>query len=209
MSSERGDLALAQRWDRFAARFAKVYDIAVVVLPFWGGRLRKALPYLRGPKVLEVSFGTGYLMSRYAHKHEAWGLDQSEDMIKQANMRLTAKGMRATLVRGDAHAMPFPDDSFDCLLNTDAFSLYSDSQRAMNEFFRVLKPGGRLVLMEVNHPSEKTAGAALVLTLVRALKMPRVDCDTLLRNAGFTYEDVTIGGFGTQHIYVGEKPLAR
>jgi ubiquinone/menaquinone biosynthesis C-methylase UbiE len=207
MSSERGDLALAQRWDKFAARFAKVYDIAVVILPFWGGRLRKALPYLKGTKVLEVSFGTGYLMSRYADKHDAWGLDQSDDMLKQCSMRLGAKGMRATLVKGDAHAMPFPDDTFDCLLNTDAFSLYSDSKRAMAEFFRVLKPGGRLVLMEVNHPTEGgSAGSAFVLWLVRALKMPRQDYDALLRDAGSTYDDVAIGGFGTQHLYIAEKP---
>lgn len=206
MGSDRGDLALAQRWGRFAARFAKVYDIAVVVLPFWGGRLRKALPYLKGPTVLEVSFGTGYLMSRYADKYRAFGVDESDAMLKQARERLALKGMQAQLLKGDAHALPFSDDMFDCLLNTDAFSLYSDSKRAMAEFFRVLKPGGRLVLMEVNHPSQETAGAKVVLSIVRALKMPRNDYDALLREAGFTYQDITIGGFGVQHLYVAEKP---
>ena len=73
-------LARAQAWDRFTTRFAKVYDISMSLLPGWGGRLKKAVPHIHGERVLEVSFGTGYLMSHYGRRGqcaEIIGLDAS------------------------------------------------------------------------------------------------------------------------------------
>jgi ubiquinone/menaquinone biosynthesis C-methylase UbiE len=202
------ELARAQAWDRLWARFAKVYDISMALLPGWGGRLKKAIPHIRGERVLEVSFGTGYLMSHYGKNcGEIVGLDQSESMRRQAAERLAARGVKATLLLGDAQAMPFADASFDCLVNTDAFSLYADREKAMREFFRVLKPGGRMVLMEINPPKEGDAGTAMGLWLTRSLKMPMIpDLAGIITRTGFQLEDINIGFFGIQHLYIGTKP---
>jgi hypothetical protein len=56
--------AFTERFDRFYTRFAPAYDRLVKALPVWKTWLGRALPHLVGPRVLEVSFGTGYLMTR-------------------------------------------------------------------------------------------------------------------------------------------------
>lgn len=202
------ELARAQAWDRLWARSARLYDISMALLPGWGSRLKKAVPYVRGDRVLEVSFGTGYLMSHYGKQcGEIVGVDQSEDMLRQARERITARGVKATLLIGDALNLPFADASFDCLVNTDAFSLYPDREKAMGEFFRVLKPGGRMVLMEINPPKQGEPGTAMGLWLTRALKMPMIpDLAGIITRTGFELEDLNIGFFGIQHLYIGTKP---
>lgn len=200
------DLSRARAFGQLATRFTSLYDFGIWLLPIWGGRLRKALEYLTGPRVLEVSFGTGYLMSRYAGRFETTGLDESQNMIRAAERRLRARGLNANLVRGDAHALPFPEASFDCLLNTDAFTLYQDPPRAMGEFFRVLVPGGRLLLMEWNPPKDGNRLGKMAAFLTKLVSMPRLDMDGILSRAGFVYEDVPVGLFGVLHLYVATKP---
>jgi ubiquinone/menaquinone biosynthesis C-methylase UbiE len=160
---------------------------------------------MKGPRVLEVSFGTGFLMSQYANRFETTGLDYNPRMIEATRKRLAERGLRAELLRGDAHAMPFPDDSFDCLVNTDAFTLYVDPVKAMGEFYRVLKPGGRLVLLEYNYPKDRNWLGMKLMTLPKLLGMPFRDFDELLRGAGFRYEDHPVGMSGVLHMYVGTK----
>jgi ubiquinone/menaquinone biosynthesis C-methylase UbiE len=201
----------AQAFDQLASRFIPLYDFGIWALPFWGGRLCRALPHIQGPRVLEVSFGTGYLLSRYAGRFDTTGVDYNPRMVEAAQRRLTRAGLRARLLHGDAHALPFPNDSFDTLVNTDAFTLYADPARAMAEFHRVLRPGGRLILLEYNRPKRPSWLGNRVLTLSRWLKMPFLDFDALLDGTGFDYEDHAVGFAGVLHMYVAHKrePRAR
>jgi ubiquinone/menaquinone biosynthesis C-methylase UbiE len=114
--------------------------------------------------------------------------------------------LRAKLLCGDAHALPFPDDSFDTLVNTDAFTLYDDPVKAMAEFYRVLRPGGRLVLLEYGLPKDRNWLGMRMMGLSRMLSMPYLDFDQLLPRTGFTYEDHAVGFAGALHMYVATKP---
>ena len=58
--------AFTQRLDRVYGVFSRSYDIGVKLLPVWKTWLKRAIPHIQGPRVLEVSFGTGFLLTRYA-----------------------------------------------------------------------------------------------------------------------------------------------
>ena len=86
-----------REFDRVYTTIAGVYDVAVKVLPVWKHWLGQALPHIRGPKVLEVSFGTGYLLTRYAHRFETHGIDYNEKLVTVASENLKKKGIAADL----------------------------------------------------------------------------------------------------------------
>lgn len=172
----------------------------------WGPRHRKALPHIQGPRVLEVSFGLGYLMSRYAGQFETTGVDYNPSYVEATRRKLEAQGLKATLLEGDAHALPFPDASFNTLLNTDAFTLYRDPPKAMDEFYRVLVPGGRLILMEYDYPKDGNVLGTFLVNHMRQ-RTQYVDFRALFRSVGFSFEDHHVGSFGCNHMFVATKPL--
>lgn len=198
-------LARAHSFDDLAARWNWLYEACIASMPGVGGRLKKAIPQIRGPRVLEVSFGTGYLMERYAGKFETTGLDIHPDMLATTRKRLAAKGISANLVQGDAQKMPFADESFETVINTDAFTLYPDSQKAMAEFRRVLVPGGRLVLLEYDYPTNRNWLGMQLMVIPRLLKMPYVAFPELLTKSGFTFEDHPVGMCGMLHMWVATR----
>jgi ubiquinone/menaquinone biosynthesis C-methylase UbiE len=192
-------------YDKFYSTFAKAYDGFVKVIPLWKMWLNHALPHIQGPRVLEVSFGTGYLLTQYAGKFETYGLDYNIDLIDVARKNLTKKGLPVRIVRGNVETLPYADNTFDSLVNTMAFSAYPDARKAMSELRRVLKPDGRLVLMDPTYPKNRnrlgmlmTKGWFMLGDLVR-------DIDGLLKEFEFDYTDTEVGGLGTVHLYVAHK----
>ena len=91
--------------------------------------------------MLEVSFGTGFLLTQYANAFDTDGIDYNEKMVTVATKNLKRKGISARLQQGNVEHLPYQDDFFDCVVNTMAFSGYPDAHRAMSELRRVLKPG--------------------------------------------------------------------
>jgi hypothetical protein len=77
----------------------------------------------------------------------------------------------------------------------------------MQEFYRVLVPGGRLVLMEYDYPKNGNILGKLWVEWARWAKVPYVDFNALLQKVGFTYEDHSVGNFGMLHMFVATKPL--
>lgn len=103
-------------------------------------------------KILDVGCGTGEILKSIKERYsfvQFYGLDISEEMLKQANDKL--KGT-ATLILGDAENITLETNSFDLLLCTDSFHHYPNPQQAISEFYRVLKHGKFLLIADYWKP---------------------------------------------------------
>ena len=141
-------------FDVFYSGFSGIYDFFVRHTSLWKAWVGPAVPHIRGPRVLEISFGTGWLITQYASRFETYGVDLNKKMIKVTSRNLLASGIKVPLQRASVEALPFRSETFDTVVNTMAFSGYPRADRAMSEIHRVLKPGARLVLIDIGFPED-------------------------------------------------------
>ncbi|MBF0263660.1 MAG: bifunctional demethylmenaquinone methyltransferase/2-methoxy-6-polyprenyl-1,4-benzoquinol methylase UbiE [Gammaproteobacteria bacterium] len=112
----------------------------------------------QGNVVLDLAGGTGDLSAKFVAMVGKEGKvvlsDINESMLNEGRDRLTNKGIVSNIeyVQANAEALPFPDNTFDCV--TIAFGLrnVTDKDAALGSIFRVLKPGGRLLVLEFSKP---------------------------------------------------------
>ncbi|MCW8904895.1 MULTISPECIES: bifunctional demethylmenaquinone methyltransferase/2-methoxy-6-polyprenyl-1,4-benzoquinol methylase UbiE [Sedimenticola] len=120
----------------------------------------------RGQKILDLASGTGDLAARFAGLVGPEGLvvmtDINAAMLNQGRVRMADEGLVGNVLYTQVNAehIPFPDNSFDCI--TIAFGLrnVTDKQQALNEMARVLRPGGRVLVLEFSHPQGKPLQSA-------------------------------------------------
>ncbi len=192
--------------DRMYTRLAAVYDVTVKAVPLWRSWIGHAVPLIRGPRVLEVSFGTGWLLTQYAARYRAVGIDLNPTLLAVARRNLARAGTRAELQLGSVEALPYPDATFDTVVNTMSFSGYPDGAAAAAELARVLVPQGRLVLIDVNYPADGNwLGTALVEWLWKPAGDLVRDLPALLSDVDLGVRDVEIGGWGSVHLYLATK----
>ena len=120
----------------------------------------------KGHSVLDIAGGTGDLAARFANIVGSEGkvilADINDSMLKVGRDKLIDSGQYGNIdcVQADAQDLPFPDDSFDCI--TIAFGLrnVTDKDAALRSMLRVLKPGGRLLVLEFSKPPNELLGKA-------------------------------------------------
>jgi SAM-dependent methyltransferase len=101
-----------------------------------------------GKKVLDVGAGNGYVLSKYAQEGAyVAGLDITKTAIDLCSKRFGLLGLKGDVVVGNAEALPFEPESFDCVCSMGVLHHTPDTHQAVDEIFRVLKPGGRLITM--------------------------------------------------------------
>lgn len=132
-------------YDKVAPRYDRLIELWERVL-FSGGR-RWVCDKATGD-VLEIALGTGRNLPYYSHDVRLTGVELSPQMLAVARERATALGVDADLRTGDAQRLPFDDESFDTVVCTLGLCSIPDERRAVWEAWRVLRPGGRLVLLE-------------------------------------------------------------
>ncbi len=198
-------LGFTRKHDRYYTVFAGLYDAAVRRLPVWKTWLGRAVPHIEGPRVLEVSFGTGYLLTQYANRVEAHGVDYNRKMVQTARRNLSRSGGTAALIQANVECLPYRDGSFDSLVNTMAFSGYPDGGRALAEMKRVLRPGGKLILIDFSYPGDRNSIGTNLAALWKLTGDLIRDMGRLFDELGLDYSDEEIGGSRSVHLYVATK----
>jgi phosphatidylethanolamine/phosphatidyl-N-methylethanolamine N-methyltransferase len=137
--------------ERVYEAYARVYD-RVFGPVFQPSRvaLAAAIDPRPGQSVLEVGVGTGLLLPLYAGRCRITGIDLSPGMLDKARDRVADLDLPdVTLEVMDAGAMSFADDSFDVAVAAYVVTAVPDHRAVMREMVRVVRPGGRILLL--NH----------------------------------------------------------
>ncbi|MCZ7618471.1 MAG: class I SAM-dependent methyltransferase [Myxococcota bacterium] len=116
-------------------------------------------PYVGKDRLLDLGCFSGGKTVAYQERfgvREAWGIDVREVYIEAAREFASRKQANAFFRVGVAEDLPFPDGNFDTIISTDVFEHVTDVSRALNECYRVLRPGGRLIVVFPSywHPLE-------------------------------------------------------
>jgi ubiquinone/menaquinone biosynthesis C-methylase UbiE len=138
-----------QRLRRYWDKHARSYDKQMA---FWERRLfadgRQWVCAQAAGEVLEVAIGTGRNLLLYPDGIRLTGVDFSPQMLQLARRRAEQLGRPVDLRLGDAQALDLPDASFDTVVCTLSLCAIPDERRAIAEMKRVLRPGGRLLLLD-------------------------------------------------------------
>ena len=150
---------------------ANRYDLTNTVISFgqdrgWRQATRAALGLRPGERVLDVGAGTGVSTEELKRSGAfAVGADISVGMLR-AGRRVRAE---VPLLAGDALRLPFADGVFDAVTISLALRNVVDTTAALREFARVTRPGGRLVVCEFSHPTNKAFRTVYLQYLMRSL----------------------------------------
>lgn len=194
-------------YDRGASR----YELAMDVLDRWlfaEGR-RWVSGQARGA-VLELAAGSGRNFAHYNRETRITAQDISPVMLDLARVRAAAVGREVAVQVGDAQALDFPDAQFDTVVCTLGLCTIPDDRRAVQEAWRVLRPGGRLLLLEhVRSPY-------LLVRLVQQLLDPLAcllasdhllrDPLPILKEIGFEIEQLERHALGVVEWITARKP---
>src|ERR1700744_1376722 len=104
-----------------------------------------------GGDMLEVAPGPGYLAIEMAKAgaYRVTGLDVSRTMVELAHRNAAEAGVQVDFRQGNASTMPFADNSFDLLACSAAFKNFSEPHKALEEMYRVLRPGGTALVLDL------------------------------------------------------------
>lgn len=144
MATQMSAVGVARAYDRWAP----IYDLVFGPV-FRRGRSDAIAAAERvGGRIIEVGVGTGISLPQYAGRDRIVGVDLSDAMLDKARKRVRAQDLTHVeqLVVGDAENLAFADNSFDVVVAQYVVTACPHPERALDEFVRVCRPGGEIVV---------------------------------------------------------------
>ena len=232
---ENRELIQRKFWDKFYDRCSILYDSVDWFTFDAAQKLRlHVLDYLPTKNdvkkkkddysILEIGVGTGRLHVEIAKRFKPnqsaaessdmdfylAGFDMAPGMIELTRQRLVADGnhnLKSDLRIGDVtQVLPWADESFDIVLSTFALSAISDVAAACQEMSRVVKPGGKIIIVDAGTARNNNRMASFLAWIWETLGDYMRDDDEILSNLGLLVTREDFGPWDSVHITVGEKP---
>ena len=186
-------------------------------------------------RILDVATGTADLalaLKKAAPASEVTGVDFVPAMLELGRAKAAKQGVDVKLQQGDGLALDFPDNSFDALTIAYGLRNFADYDRGLSEFHRVLKPGGRLVVLEFPPPPKGMFGQLFRFYFLKVvpilggllsgrrsaytylpdsvLKFPRpAELVKMIGAAGFEGVHYKLQTFGVSALHVGDKKMKK
>lgn len=213
------------------------YDLLNALLSFgvdrlWRHEATRVAFEADAVSVLDVATGTAdlaLLLKRYKPQARVIGVDFAEPMLAIGRAKAARRGLDVPLLQGDGLNLDFPDNAFDAVTIAYGLRNFADYAGGLREFYRVLKSGGRVVILEFPPPPEGLFGQLFrfyflnVLPTIgglisgkksayrylpqSVLNFPRPEVlAAMLQEAGFVKIRYRLQLFGVSAIHVGEKP---
>jgi demethylmenaquinone methyltransferase/2-methoxy-6-polyprenyl-1,4-benzoquinol methylase len=161
-------------------RISGTYDLLNRLLSFgtdmmWRRKVRRFLPPHHGQRVLDLATGTAdqilALFERSDKIKSGVGMDPAEKMLEIGRAKIKTRGLSeaVTLMAGDATAIPVADCQFDAVTMSFGIRNVANVSKALEEMYRVLKPGGRVLILEFSMPQNRFVRAVVLVYLRHVL----------------------------------------
>lgn len=190
-------------WPRFYDNFTQLFSLGQ-----WERWQNRVFEDLTGKKILEIGVGPGRLLINLLNKgYTLSGIELRKGMAYEARRRVKEKGYEVEILHRSVYSMPYENESFDCIIMTFVLAEIKDLDKAIIEMQRVLKKGGKIIVIAGGMPEDRNFFAKVLFKIVEPFTTLRMERDnkSYLEKYGFQVKRVDFGPFNIVNKLVAIK----
>lgn len=190
-------------WPRFYDNFTQLFSLGQ-----WEHWQNRVFEDLTGKKILEIGVGPGRLLIKLLNKgYTLSGIELRQGMAYEARRRVRERGFEVEILQRSVYSLPYEDESFDCIIMTFVLAEIKDLDRAIIEMKRVLKIGGKIIVIAGGMPQDRNFFAQALFKIVEPFTTLRLERDnkTCFAKYGFQVQRVDFGPFNIVNKLVAIK----